>query len=363
MAIEQIFKNLLIVEFANAVAGPAAGLFFAELGARVIKIENKRSGGDITRNWNLSSEHKDALSAYYCSVNWGKESIFLDLANEKELGEAMEIVAEADIVISNFKLSSAKKLKVDYEALKSIKPDLIYAQVYSYSKDDNTPAFDVVIQAETGYLSMCGEENSGPVKMPVAMIDILAAHQLKEAILIALLKRSNTGDGSFVSISLYDAAISSLLNQATNWLMNEMVPARMGSKHPNIAPYGDLYRCKDGKLVVLAIGTERHFHSMCKEIDALAITEDPRFNSNKSRLKHRRDLNEEIQARMESFNAQEVVKNLKKHGVPCGIVRSMDEVFEVAQAQQMVLSKELPSGQAWKCVKSVAFEFLSENAD
>jgi len=201
------FKDLVVVELASVLAGPAVGMFFAELGAKVIKIENKKTNGDVTRNWKLAKEDaRDEFSAYYHSINWGKEKMMLDLGSEEDYKRVIELVKTADIVISNFKADSAIKLKMDYESLKHYNPTIIYASVSAYGDHNPAPGFDAMIQAETGWVHMTGEKNGAPVKMPVALIDILAAHQLKQGVLIALLKRQKTGEGSYVSISLFDAS-------------------------------------------------------------------------------------------------------------------------------------------------------------
>ena len=177
-------KDIKVVELASVLAGPAVGAFFSELGAKVIKIENKTTGGDLTRRWKLQQEPADRpIAAYYFCVNIGKEKRLLDLRTEKDRSEVYDLIREADIVVSNFKKSSVQKLGMGYEHLKAINPSIIYAQLSAFGPDSTRPAFDVVLQAETGFLYMTGEQGRGPVKMPVALIDLLAAHQLKEGIL------------------------------------------------------------------------------------------------------------------------------------------------------------------------------------
>jgi len=274
MQFSSFFKDLKIVELANILAGPSVGMFFAELGAEVIKVENKATKGDITRSWRLPSEPtNNDYSAYYCSVNWGKEVLMLDLKAETDLKQLYDLIAEADIVITNFKTSSAHKIGIAPNQLRQINSNLIIAHLSGFLNSDR-PAFDIVLQAETGFLYMNGEGERPPVKMPVALIDVLAAHQLKEAILLALLHRAKTGEGKTVSVSLYEAAISSLANQATNWLMADFIPQRMGTQHPNIAPYGDMFYTKDGKMLVLAVGTERQFEGLCKTLNLAEIRND-----------------------------------------------------------------------------------------
>jgi crotonobetainyl-CoA:carnitine CoA-transferase CaiB-like acyl-CoA transferase len=242
------FKDLKVVELANVLAGPAVGLFFAELGAHVVKVENKLTDGDVTRSWKIPSENKNtSSSAYFASVNWNKTSIFVDLRDTADRQQVMELIKDADIVISNYKPGDDEKLQMGYEQLKKINPRLIYAHISGFANASSRTAYDLILQAETGFMYMNGTPESGPLKMPVALIDILAAHQLKEGILIALIKRLQTGKGSRVSASLEHAAIASLANQASNWLMTGYNHQPSGSLHPNIAPYGELFTTADSK--------------------------------------------------------------------------------------------------------------------
>ncbi|NND33963.1 MAG: CoA transferase, partial [Saprospiraceae bacterium] len=225
------FKGLKVIELASVLAGPAVGMFFAELGAEVIKVENKLTGGDITRKWKLPNEDPSgAYSGYYCCVNWGKKTVLKNLKDPGEQQSVVQLIQSADIVISNFKVSSAKRFGMDFESVRPINPTIIYAQLHAFGPEEERPAYDIVLQAEAGFLHMCGEKGGNPVKMPVALIDLIAAHQLKEAILIALIKRLRTGEGSYVETSLFESAIASLANQATNWLMAGHLPQRMGTK-------------------------------------------------------------------------------------------------------------------------------------
>jgi crotonobetainyl-CoA:carnitine CoA-transferase CaiB-like acyl-CoA transferase len=352
------FKDLKVIELAGVLAGPAVGMFFAELGATVIKIENSTSKGDMTRQWKLPSESKESpISAYFCSINYGKKHLFLDLTQKEDHKTALDLIVDADLVISNFKPSSAKKMGMDAEKLMQLNPRLLYAQLNAFSEpEDESPAFDVVLQAEAGFLYMNGEKKRNPVKMPVALIDILAAHQLKEAILIGLLQRERTGKGCLVSTSLIESAIASLANQATNYLMAEQIPQRMGSEHPNIAPYGDMYVCSDRKPIVLAVGTEKQFQKLCQVLGVLHLLESNKFNFNTARIKNRIALNEILQDEFKLKKSTEWVTLLLKNGIPVGKIRNMEEVFELEAAKNMILEEILDDGTLTKRVKTVAFK-------
>ncbi|NUO02855.1 MAG: CoA transferase [Saprospiraceae bacterium] len=351
-----IFRDLKVVELASVLAGPAVGMFFAELGAEVIKIENKKTGGDVTRTWRLPAESPDApVSAYYCSVNWGKQSLLLDLEEPEDRQTVQNLILEADVLLSNFKPAFAKKTGLDFESLRAVHPRLIYAQLLAFEHDDTIPAFDIVLQAEAGFLYMTGEADRPPSRMPVALIDLLAAHQLKEAILIALLQREKSGIGGYVQTSLMASALASLANQATNWLMVGHIPQRMGSAHPNIAPYGDIFHTADDKALVLAIGADHQFRNLCKCLNLGYLADDERFSTNPARVKHRQELVEALRPAFLHVDRETIVRKLNQNGVPAGSVRNMQEVFELPFAQSMVLEEILADGSVSKRVKTVGF--------
>ena len=355
--INSFFKDLKVIELASVLAGPAVGMFFSELGAEVVKVENKTTEGDVTRNWRLPTEDKGRdYSAYYCSVNWNKKTLLLDLKSQEDRDKVYELVKTADIVISNFKVGSAKKIGMDYQTLKSINPSLIYGEITAFGENINKPAFDIVLQAETGFLYMTGEADGEPVRMPVALIDLLAAHQLKEAILIALLHKERTGEGSYVSTSLFESAIASLANQATNWLMEGYIPQRMGSAHPNISPYGDIFYSKDNKLITLAVGTEKQFKSLCECLGKPELVDDSRFKINVLRVENRKQLKDELKQLILNFNRKDLNDLFEKNGVPAGNINNMREVFEIPLSKSMILEERKEDGNLSKRVRTVSFK-------
>src|SRR6478736_2525020 len=259
-----MLQDLKVLELASVLAGPSVGQFFAELGAEVIKIENPKIGGDVTRGWKIPGEPTDDRSAYFCSCNWGKKSVALDLTIKKDLETVKKLAAKSDIVIASYKPGDAEKLGVAYQQLRLINPQLIYGQITGYGSDDDRVGYDAVIQAEAGFMALNGEHDGPATKMPVALIDVLAAHHLKEGLLLALLKRERLKEGSFVEVSLVQTAVASLANQATNWLVGKKLPVRQGSAHPNIAPYGDSFVTEDSKRILLAVGSDKQFDELIK---------------------------------------------------------------------------------------------------
>jgi len=351
------FKDLLVVELASVLAGPAVGMFFAELGARGIKIENKSTGGDVTRTWKLAKENsEDPYSAYYHSINWGKEQRMLDLKDEQGHEEVVSLIKEADIVVSNFKADSARKLKMDYDVLKRYNPKLIYAAITAYGDNNSAPGFDVLIQAETGWIYMNGEPDGPPVKLPVALVDILAAHQLKQGILVALLKRYRTGKGSYVSVSLFDASVAALANQASNWLNVGVLPERKGSQHPNIAPYGDIFETKDQVSVILGTGTQKQFVNLCKVLKLEDLYSDERFLTNTLRLQNRSALSACLDPAFREWTYADLKGKCEEHQVTLTAINDMEAVFKLPAAQKLILTTELPTGQVAKAVKTAVFK-------
>jgi crotonobetainyl-CoA:carnitine CoA-transferase CaiB-like acyl-CoA transferase len=351
------FSDLVIVELAGVLAGPSVGLFFAELGAKVIKIENPKTNGDVTRSWKSPLENiEDPASAYYWSVNAGKEILFLDLTLAKDLETFYTLIKTADILISNYKLGDDIKLKVDYETLEKINSQLIYASINGFGSQNPRTAYDLILQAESGFMFMNGEKNSQALKMPVALIDLLAGHQLKEAILIALLKKYKTQLGSHISVSLFDSALASLANQATNWLIAHHLPTAQGSLHPNIAPYGELFLTIDQHQITFAIGSNSQFKNLCV-ILGIDLYENEQFKTNQQRVTNRDALYTLLNEKISQFTFDDLFKLCLKNEVPIGKIRNLKEVFELPEAQQM-LHHFSNNHNPLTSVKSVAFQFL-----
>ena len=346
------FSDLKVIELAGVLAGPSAGLFFAELGATVIKIENPKTGGDVTRSWKLKSEDKtDKTSAYFWSVNAGKEILFLDLSIDKDLQSFYELIKTADVLITNYKLGDDLKLKVDYNTLKQLNPTLIYASINGFGSANPRTAYDLILQAESGFMFMNGEKNAVPLKMPVALIDILAGHQLKEAILIALLDKYKNNKGSHITVSLFDTAVASLANQATNWLIAHHLPTAQGSLHPNIAPYGEIFTTKDNHQITFAIGSDKQFKHLC-EILNLDLFSHIEFENNQLRVANRSDLFSKLNDRIQTQNFDKLFSECIKNDVPIGKIRNLKEVFELPEAKAM-----LNSLSKTQSVQSISFKF------
>ncbi len=335
-----MFKDLRVLELASVLAGPSVGQFFAELGAEVIKVENLKSGGDVTRSWKIAGEKEGDLSAYFCSCNWGKKSVAVDLSSADGKEIVQRLATKSDIVIASYKLGDAEKLGVAYEQLRTSNQQIIYGQITGYGSGNDRVGYDAVIQAEAGFMDLNGETDGPPTKMPVAMIDILAGHQLKEGLLLALLKRDRTGEGSLVEVSLIETAISSLANQATNWLVAGKLPARKGSAHPNIAPYGESFSTSDGKRILLAIGSDRQFEDL---IEVLGIGKEAgrnKFLTNQQRVENRAELNLLLEERMAQMDSRYFLEKANHKKIPAGVIQNLKEVFEMKEAKELLITND-----------------------
>lgn len=338
-----MLRELKVLELASVLAGPSVGQFFAELGAEVIKVENVHTGGDVTRTWRVKDEKTDDRSAYFCSVNWGKKSIALDLNNSEGRGIIYQLVKKSDIVIASYKYGDAEKLGVDYKTLSTLNPKIVYGQITGFGSNNPRVGYDAVIQAEAGFMFMNGEPGRASLKMPVALMDILAAHHLKEGILLALLQKNRTGKGDFVEVSLLQSAIASLANQASNWLVAGVTPQKQGSAHPNIAPYGDIFKTKDNHEILLAVGTDRQFKSLCRILDVPDANRVP-YSSNELRVINRTGLNFLLGKKIEGFPLDQLVTALNEGNIPFGIVKDMAEVFASPEVQQILMRSDDRTG-------------------
>lgn len=348
-------KGINVVDASSVLAGPSVGMFLAELGAKVVKVEHPKHQ-DVTRTWKLPRESSDSnISAYFSSVNYGKTYVSLDLKNETDRASFSELISEADILLMNFKRSDYEKFELTDASLQDAYPKLITGKISGYGTESDRVAYDLILQAESGFMSMNGQPDGPPTKMPVAFVDVLAAHHLKEAILLALYMREKSGKGTILNVSLYDAAVSSLVNQASNYLMADHIPQRLGSKHPNIAPYGELFETKDGRTITFAIGSNSHFQKLCTALEAKELISDPRFVSNQERVANRIVLFALLNEYVANWDSTVLLDTLQQLNVPAGAVKNLAEVFQGAEAQSLILEETI-DGVKTKRVASAIFK-------
>jgi len=349
-----MFADLEVFDLSTVLAGPSVASFFAELGAKVTKIEHPIHG-DVTRSWRIPGE-KQEVTSYFSSINFRKEYITKDLILPSDYSWLLDRLPKIDVLIMNFKSSDYLKFNLTKEKLHAINPRLIIGSISGFGDNSDRVAYDLILQAESGIMAMNGEPNGSPNKMPIALIDVLAAHQLKEALLLALLKREKTNLGSWVSVSLYDAAVCSLVNQASAFLMNGIIPTRMGSLHPNIAPYGEIFRTKDEKLVTFAVGSDRQFQTLCKVLGCELISSNLDYATNEDRVKNRIKLMEELAPYILMYEAKELSDLALEHLIPLGVIKSLDEVFETLEAKALI-REETQGITSTKRVSQLAFKW------
>lgn len=354
-----LFQDLKIIELAGVLAGPAAGTFFAELGAKVIKVENSLTNGDVTRTWKHPGENPSSpVSAYFHSVNFNKESLFVNLQTASDRNRIYNLIKEADIIISNYSSRVALKLGMDYDKIHSIHPGIIYAQLKGFETNERA-AFDAIIQAETGFMKMNGTQESGPLKMPVALMDIIAAHLLKEAILTALIFKYKTGKGSYLETSLEKAALSSLMNQASNYLNNGKIPEAIGSLHPNIAPYGETFLTEDNKLIILAVGSDEQFHNLCKVLELPEISMSVKYFTNAERVIHRKELSVILAKAVAKFKLPELGILFNSMSIPYGEIKDLQQVLDQKHVQPLILKQAEADGKESRRMKTAAFDIYT----
>jgi crotonobetainyl-CoA:carnitine CoA-transferase CaiB-like acyl-CoA transferase len=355
--IRDIFQDISVLELSSVLAGPLAGSFFSECGAKVTKVENKTAGGDITRQWKLKEENPESTAgAYYYAANYNKEILLLNFADRDEFAQLLALVVDNDIILSNFQKRVAQKYDLEPHKLFEKYPDKIIVQLNAYDYDDPRPGFDLIMQAETGFISMNGTESGELCKMPVAMIDIMASHQIREAILIALLKKEKTGLGSLVHISLFQSGIASLANQASNYLMAGVIPGPMGTLHPNIAPYGDLFRSSDGVNFFLGIGSDHQFKKLWETLNFFDQN-DVTFVRNQDRLFNRKALHEILQSVFSLKTIEFLSSVFQNCDIPFAVIKNLKEVFESPLCQSMILTQTTEEGTNAYSVSNIAFRF------
>lgn len=348
-----LFKDLKVLELASVLAGPAVGQFFAELGADVVKVENPHEG-DVTRSWRIPGE-SSSLSAYFTSVNWGKRSIALHLHSTDDQKILKELIVKADMLIASFRPGSEVGLGLDYDTVKLLNPKIIYGQITGYGNDSNRLGYDAVIQAESGFMFINGSEAGPPQKLPVALIDLLAAHQLKEGMLLGYIQRLKSGEGCHISVSLLDAAVASLANQAANYLVAGMDPVRKGSLHPNIAPYGEIIQSREGDQIILAVGNDRQFRSLTELPGLEDIASDPKFSTNELRVANRSELFRQLQMVASSLSSKEFLAFCLNNYIPAGQIRRVSEATE--EAEHLWLR-----GEGYRGIRTFVAEGIAEHS-
>jgi crotonobetainyl-CoA:carnitine CoA-transferase CaiB-like acyl-CoA transferase len=322
--------GLRVLDFSRVLAGPFATMMLGDLGATVLKVE--RPGiGDETRAWGPPFD-ADGAATYFEAVNRNKRSIVLDLQSEEGRELAVRLATEADVLIENFRPGVIHRLGLGFPACRERNPGLIYCSITGFGAGAGAglPGYDLLIQAMGGLMSITGAADGDPQKVGVALVDVLAGLFATTGILAALHERERSGEGQHVEVSLFSALLGSLVNQGSGFTIAGVVPGRMGNDHPSIAPYG-LFRAADRELV-LAVGNDRQFETLCNVLGAAELAVDERFVTNADRVANRADLVRELEARLLASPAAAWASALIELGVPAGVVNDVAGAFALAES-------------------------------
>ena len=329
MTRETPLAGLKVVELARVLAGPWAGQILADLGAEVIKVESE--AGDDTRGWGPPFvEYADGTrdAAYYHATNRGKRSVIADFATPEGQQLVRDLVADADVLIENFKLGGLAKYGLDYATLSAINPRLVYCSITGFGQDGPyapRAGYDFIVQGLSGIMDLTGEPDGSPEKIGVAFADIMTGLYSVIAIQAALAARARTGRGEHIDMALFDVMVGVLGNQALNYLVSGISPKRMGNAHPNVAPYA-VYPTADGWFI-LAVGNDRQFGKFCDVTGCPELAADARFIGNAARLAYRVALEDAIRVVTRRFDRDDLLTQLAQAGVPAGPINSVAEAF------------------------------------
>ena len=328
-------EGITVLDLTRVLSGPYCTMLLADMGARVIKIEQPGKGDD-TRAW--GPPFLEGESAYFLSINRNKESVTIDFKQPEGRGLVEQLVGRSDVLVENFRPGTLAKIGLDYETLAKSHPRLVYCSVSGFGQTGprrNEPGYDAVIQAEGGLMSITGAPDGPPYRLGVAIADIVSGMFAAYGISVALFGRERTGRGQQVDIGMLDAVTALLTYQAGNFFASGQTPRRLGNRHPSIVPY-ETFAAADGDFVV-AVGTDDQWKKFC------AVTSFPdgdRFATNRQRVTNYDELRPLIAARLGTESRQHWIDRLSAAGVPCGSVRNLAELFEDAQihAREMITS-------------------------
>ncbi|MEV0400117.1 CoA transferase [Actinoallomurus sp. NPDC050550] len=320
-------SGLLVADFSRVLAGPLATMMMADLGATVIKVERPGEGDD-TRRWGPPWTPRS--SSYFEGVNRGKRSIALDLTDPADREIATELVRRADVLVENFRPGVLARYGLDHEQAGALNPRLIYTSISGFgsSAGAELPGYDFVVQAAGGLMSITGAADGDPMKVGVALIDVITGKDALIGILTALRHRDRTGRGQHVEVNLLTSLLGGLANQVSGYLTTGEAPVRMGNRHPSIAPYETL-RCEDGLLAV-AVGTDAQFRRFSYELGLHGIADDPRFADNAARVEHRAELVERLEGALSARTAGDWQRRLTAAGIACSRVNDIPAAIDYA---------------------------------
>ena len=334
--------GLKVIELARILAGPWAGQILADLGAEVIKVEAPE--GDDTRQWGppFIEREGDRSAAYFHSCNRGKRSVIADFRKPEDQDFVRKLVADADILIENFKVGGLKKYGLDYECLKQVNPRLIYCSITGFGQTGpyaHRAGYDYIIQGMSGLMSVTGEPAGQPQKVGVAVADVFTGIYSATAILAAVHQRERTGEGQQVDMALFDVATAIMANQSMNYFVSGKAPTRLGNAHPNLVPYA-VFDCSDG-WIILATGNDGQYRRLCGILGLTELAEAPEYLTNADRIANRATLTEKLSARTRTFTKEALLAACEADGVPAGPINDLSEVFDDPQIVARKMKVEL----------------------
>lgn len=343
-------SHIRVLDLSRVLAGPWAGQCLADLGAEVIKIERPGSGDD-TRHWGPpyvpdGEGNATREAAYFQCANRNKQSLTVDFTRAEGQQLIRDLVAQSDVLLENFKVGGLMAYGLDYASLQAINPRLIYCSITGFGQDGpyaRRAGYDFMIQGLGGLMSLSGhpdgEAGAGPMKVGVALTDILTGLYATVGVLAALHQREHSGVGQHIDVALLDVQVACLANQAMNYLCSGRVPARLGNAHPNIVPYQD-FPTADGHFI-LAVGNDGQFGRFCEVAGLVELASDARFATNQARVIHRDQLLPLIRQATVFKTTAEWLQRLEQVGVPCGPINDLAQVFADPQVQARGLRVEM----------------------
>lgn len=345
--------HIKVLDLTRILAGPWATQNLADMGAEVIKVE--RPGvGDDTRAWGPpfledAEGRETADSSYFLSANRGKKSITVDLAHPEGQALIRELAVQADVVVENYKVGTLARYGLDYASLQALNPRLVYCSVTGFGQSGPyaaLPGYDFVFQGMGGLMSITGQPEGAPgdepMKVGIAISDLLCGMYATTAILAALEHRHVSGRGQHIDMSLLDCVVTISSYQAINYFLSDRIPRRMGNAHSNMVPY-QVFRCKEGDVIV-AVGNDGQFRALCELIDRPDLAADERFATPGQRNRNRDTLIPQIADAMLTRTMAEWVERMEAANVPCGPINNMQQVFEDPQVQHRGMRLSLPHG-------------------
>ncbi|SCL30556.1 Crotonobetainyl-CoA:carnitine CoA-transferase CaiB [Micromonospora rhizosphaerae] len=320
--------GVLVADFSRVLAGPYATMLLADLGADVVKVE-RPGAGDDTRAWGPPYDG-DGTATYYLSVNRNKRSAALDLTDPDDLATARGLAHRADVIVQNFRPGTMERYGLGYADIAAANPGAVYCSITGFGSGSGAdrPGYDLLVQAVGGLMSVTGAQPGEPVKVGVAVVDVITGLHATVGILAALRHRQATGAGQHVEVNLLSSLLSALVNQASGYVSAGVVPGILGNAHPSIVPY-ELLPTSDRPLAV-AVGTDAQFTALCRVLGIPAVAEEPRYVSNANRVRHREALIATLSERTALRSADDLAAALRGVGVPSGPVNDLAGAFGLA---------------------------------